>query len=47
MATYKHIVVPEGEKIYIKDGLLQTPDHPIIGFIEGDDVNRNLAHRGW
>ncbi len=42
MATYKHIVVPEGEKIYIKDGLLQTPDHPIIGFIEGDGTGPDI-----
>ncbi len=42
MATYKHIVVPEGEKICIKDGQLQTPDHPIIGFIEGDGTGPDI-----
>ncbi len=42
MATYKHIVVPEGEKICIKDGQLQTPDRPIIGFIEGDGTGPDI-----
>ena len=42
MATYKHIVVPEGEKIQIKDGQIQSPDHPIIGFIEGDGTGPDI-----
>ena len=42
MATYKHIVVPEGEKIQIRDGQLQTPDRPIVGFIEGDGIGPDI-----
>ena len=42
MATYKHIVVPEGEKIGIENGRLQTPDRPIVGFIEGDGTGPDI-----
>lgn len=42
MATYKHIVVPDGEKIHIKNGELQTPDKPIVGFIEGDGTGPDI-----
>jgi isocitrate dehydrogenase len=41
--AYKHVVVPEnGEKISIKDGILQVPDQPIIPFIEGDGTGRDI-----
>ena len=42
MATYKHIVVPDGDKVVIKDGKLETPDHPIVGFIEGDGIGPDI-----
>lgn len=42
MATYKHIVVPEGEKISNKGGQLETPDKPIVGFIEGDGIGPDI-----
>ncbi len=42
MATYEHIVVPEGEKVVVKGGKLETPDHPIIGFIEGDGIGPDI-----
>ncbi|HTP38684.1 MAG TPA: NADP-dependent isocitrate dehydrogenase [Steroidobacteraceae bacterium] len=36
-------VVPAGsQKITIKDGKLQVPDHPIIPFIEGDGTGRDI-----
>jgi isocitrate dehydrogenase len=41
--AYQHVVVPEkGEKISIKDGVLQVPDQPIIPFIEGDGTGRDI-----
>ncbi|GAB6942818.1 NADP-dependent isocitrate dehydrogenase [Thermus brockianus] len=40
---YKHIRIPEdGEQITIKDGALQVPDRPIIGFIEGDGTGPDI-----
>ncbi|MCF6285136.1 MAG: NADP-dependent isocitrate dehydrogenase [Candidatus Hydrogenedentes bacterium] len=42
MATYKNIVVPEGEKIVVNGGKLETPDRPIIGFIEGDGIGPDI-----
>jgi isocitrate dehydrogenase len=37
------ISAPEGgEKITIKDGVLQVPDHPIIPFIEGDGTGPDI-----
>lgn len=36
------IKVPEGEKITFKDGIPQTPDQPIIGFIEGDGTGPDI-----
>jgi isocitrate dehydrogenase len=31
-----------GEKITIKDGVLQVPDHPIITYIEGDGIGPDI-----
>ncbi len=43
MSTYKHITVPQGEKIHAgSDGALQTPDRPILGFIEGDGTGPDI-----
>jgi isocitrate dehydrogenase len=43
--AYQKIVVPsEGEKITIKDGVLQVPDNPIITFIEGDGTGPDIWH---
>jgi len=43
MASYKHIHVPDGEKINAAaDGTLQTPDRPIIAFIEGDGTGPDI-----
>ncbi len=36
------IQVPEGDKIILKDGVIQTPDQPIIGFIEGDGIGPDI-----
>ena len=43
MSTYKFIEVPDGEKIcFGKDGSLNTPDRPIIGFVEGDGIGPDI-----
>ncbi|MCC6142928.1 MAG: NADP-dependent isocitrate dehydrogenase [Candidatus Hydrogenedentes bacterium] len=36
--------MPAGEKITMKDGVLQVPDQPIIGFIEGDGIGADIWH---
>jgi len=36
------IQVPKGEKIIFKDGIIHTPDQPIIGFIEGDGTGPDI-----
>ena len=43
MAQYAHIVAPDGDKIQVSpDGVLQTPDRPIIAFIEGDGTGPDI-----
>ncbi len=42
--TYQHICMPKvGEKIFVKDGKLKVPKHPIIGFIEGDGIGPDIT----
>jgi isocitrate dehydrogenase len=41
--AYQKVVVPKhGEKIQLKDGKLQVPDHPIVAFIEGDGTGVDI-----
>ncbi len=41
--TYSILNVPEGgEKITIKDGVLNVPNNPILPFIEGDGTGRDV-----
>jgi isocitrate dehydrogenase len=41
--AYQNVKVPaEGEKIAMKDGVLQVPDNPILPFIEGDGTGRDI-----
>ncbi|GIP33706.1 NADP-dependent isocitrate dehydrogenase [Paenibacillus sp. J2TS4] len=43
MAQFETYSQPtEGEKITIKDSVLQVPNHPIIPFIEGDGTGRDI-----
>ncbi|GMV93327.1 MAG: isocitrate dehydrogenase [NADP] [Candidatus Hydrogenedentota bacterium] len=43
MANYKFIKVPDGERITKKDGgKLDTPDKPIVAFIEGDGTGPDI-----
>jgi len=42
--AYQHIRIPEGgEKITIKDGKLQVPDQPIVGYVEGDGIGPDIT----
>ena len=49
--SYRHIKIPEtGEKISIVDNRMVVPDHPILGFIEGDGIGPDItaaAMRVW
>ena len=41
--AYQNVKVPEGgEKITMKDGVLQVPNNPILPFIEGDGTGRDI-----
>lgn len=43
MSDYQFIEVPQGERITIsQDGTPDTPDRPIIGFIEGDGTGPDI-----
>ena len=42
--TYQHIHLPNnGDKLSIQDGKLIVPDQPILGFIEGDGIGRDIS----
>jgi isocitrate dehydrogenase len=42
--AYKHIRIPtSGEKISVKDGKLNVPDQPIVGFVEGDGIGPDIT----
>ena len=45
MTTFQHIQVPaQGQKITVNaDMSLNVPDQPIIPFIEGDGVGRDIT----
>lgn len=43
MAKFKHIVEPkEGKRITVKNKKLQIPNNPIVPFIEGDGIGRDI-----
>uniref|UniRef100_A0A450WWQ9 Isocitrate dehydrogenase [NADP] n=1 Tax=Candidatus Kentrum sp. LFY TaxID=2126342 RepID=A0A450WWQ9_9GAMM len=40
---YKNLTMPtDGKKITVDNGVLRVPDHPIIGFIEGDGIGPDI-----
>ncbi len=41
-AKYKHIVVPKGSAITVKNKKMIVPDDPIIPVIEGDGIGRDI-----
>jgi isocitrate dehydrogenase len=40
--SYQSVKPPQGDKISIKDGVLNVPDHPVIPFIEGDGTGPDI-----
>jgi len=43
MSKYKYIEIPSGDKIEVgADGVLQTPDKPIVAFVEGDGIGPDI-----
>ena len=42
MAGEKIVVPDQGERIAFDNGEIQVPDHPIIPFIEGDGIGRDI-----
>jgi isocitrate dehydrogenase len=40
--TYQNVKAPQGDKISIKDGVLNVPDNPVIPFIEGDGTGPDI-----
>jgi len=42
--SYKHVKIPDsGEKISVRDGKLNVPDNPILGFVEGDGIGPDIT----
>ncbi len=42
--SYKHIELPAGgKKISVRDGKLQVPDQPILGYVEGDGIGVDIT----
>lgn len=42
--SQQHIRLPEsGEKISVRDGRLHVPDHPIVGYVEGDGIGPDIT----
>ncbi len=42
--AYQHIRIPEsGEKITVKEGKLQVPNQPIVGYVEGDGIGPDIT----
>jgi isocitrate dehydrogenase len=40
--SYQNVKPPNGDKVSIKDGMLQVPDNPILPFIEGDGTGPDI-----
>lgn len=41
--SYRIVTIPaDGEKITIKNGKIQTPDRPVVPFVEGDGTGRDI-----
>src|SRR5688500_10053705 len=41
--SFQHIVVPDGEKVTVENGVLNIPDNPILMFIEGDGIGTDIT----
>jgi isocitrate dehydrogenase len=42
MSDKSNLIPDGGEKLVIKNGVFQVPDHPIIPFVEGDGTGRDI-----
>ena len=43
-SSLRHIKIPTtGEKITIRNGKLHVPDHPIVGYVEGDGIGPDIT----
>jgi isocitrate dehydrogenase len=43
--AYQHIKIPDsGERITIRNGKLQVPDHAIVGYVEGDGIGPDITN---
>jgi isocitrate dehydrogenase len=43
-SAYRHIKMPaSGEKITVRNGRLQVPEQPIIGYVEGDGIGPDIT----
>jgi isocitrate dehydrogenase len=42
MPSYKYLRVPAGEKLTVVNGRLHVPDKPIIPYLEGDGIGRDI-----
>jgi isocitrate dehydrogenase len=40
--SYQNVKPPKGEKVSIKNGVLQVPDNPVLPFIEGDGTGPDI-----
>ena len=42
--AYQHIRLPEsGQKVTVRDDRLVVPDHPVLGFVEGDGIGPDIT----
>jgi len=42
--AYRHVKLPEsGEKISVQNNKLQVPDNPILGYVEGDGIGKDIT----
>ena len=42
--SYRHIKIPTaGEKITVKNGKVNVPDQPIVGYVEGDGIGPDIT----
>ena len=42
--SYKHVKLPSGgTKITTANGKLVVPDHPILGYVEGDGIGVDIT----
>ena len=43
MTGFQHVNIPEGDLIETRDGGLVVGDRPIVGYLRGDGIGRDIA----